>query len=102
MWCGQPHARIKPVYNKERYPVKNCQKKVLLFPKPLEQPEGGTITIRVGNERFAVHYEIERLPPAPRPVSAVQRSLARPTRLGIIRPLKRKEALDKTAHADGD
>jgi hypothetical protein len=54
------------------------------------------MTIQVGNERFAVHYEIERLPPAPRPVPVSTAPPARPTRLGIVSPLKRKEDLDKT------
>ena len=43
---------------------KNSQKKVLPFPTPLEELENSTVTIRIGNERFAIHFEIEDLPPA--------------------------------------
>ena len=38
--------------------------KVLPFPKPREEPEGSTIIVRIGTDRFAIHYEIEDLPPA--------------------------------------
>jgi hypothetical protein len=86
--------------------VKNRQKKVLLFPKPPEQPQGKTMTFQVGNERFAIHYTIENLPPAPLPVPVVHRSPARPTRIGLVRLLKRKKGLDnrsgRKSHADGD
>ena len=44
--------------------MKNNQKKVLQFPKPPEEPEAQTIVCQIGNERFAIHYEIEDLPPA--------------------------------------
>jgi hypothetical protein len=86
--------------------VKNRQKKVLLFPKPPEQPQDQTMTIQVGNQRFAIHYEIENLPPAPLPELVVRRSPARPTRIGVVTPLKRKEGLEKRSarkpHANGD
>ena len=44
--------------------MKNSQKKVLSFPKPPEEPGAQTIVCQIGNERFAIHYEIEDLPPA--------------------------------------
>jgi hypothetical protein len=76
--------------------VKNRQNKILLFPKPPEQPQASTITVQIGNERFAVHYEIEDLPPA-----------GLPTRIGFVSPSpKRNQGLDnrsqKKSHADGD
>ena len=43
--------------------MKNSQK-VLQFPKPPEQPGAQTIICQIGDERFAIHYEIEDLPPA--------------------------------------
>jgi hypothetical protein len=43
--------------------MKNTQK-VLLFPQPLEVPGAQTIICQIGDERFAIHYEIEDLPPA--------------------------------------
>jgi hypothetical protein len=43
--------------------MKNSQKKVLSFPKPPEEPGAQTIIWQIGNERFAIHYEIEDLPP---------------------------------------
>ena len=86
--------------------MKNRQKKVLLFPKLPEQPQDQTMTIQVGNQRFAIHYEIENLPPGPPPELVVRRSPDRPTRIGLVGPLKRKEGLDKRSgrkpHANGD
>jgi len=43
--------------------MKNRQKKVLQFPTPPEEPRAQTILCQIGNERFAIHYEIEDLPP---------------------------------------
>jgi hypothetical protein len=45
--------------------MKNNQKKVLPFPKPAEEPANSPIVVQIGGERFAIHYEIEDLPPAP-------------------------------------
>ena len=56
--------------------MKKRQKKVLLFPKPPERLQGETMTIQIGNQRFAIHYEIENLPPAPLPELVVRRSPA--------------------------
>jgi hypothetical protein len=44
--------------------MKNSQKKVLRFPAPPEEPANAPIVVQIGNERFAIHYEIEDLPPA--------------------------------------
>jgi hypothetical protein len=44
--------------------MKDSHKKVLSFPKPPEEPGAQTIICQIGNERFAIHYEIEDLPPA--------------------------------------
>ena len=45
-------------------PMKNREKKVLSFPKPPAEPETSTLIIQIGRERFAIHLEIEDLPPA--------------------------------------
>jgi hypothetical protein len=44
--------------------MKNRQKKVLPFPTPPEEPVASTIIVQVGKDRFAIHWEIEELPPA--------------------------------------
>ena len=44
--------------------MKNRQKKVLPFPKPLEEPAASTIVVQIGKDRFAIHWEMEKLPPA--------------------------------------
>jgi hypothetical protein len=38
-------------------------KKVLPFPTPQEEPVASTIIVQIGNDRFAIHWEIEELPP---------------------------------------
>jgi hypothetical protein len=43
--------------------MKNHPKKVLPFPKPPAKPENSRIVVQIGNERFAIHWEIEELPP---------------------------------------
>jgi len=43
--------------------MKNHNKKVLPFPAPPEEPAASTIIVQIGSERFAIHYEIEDLPP---------------------------------------
>jgi hypothetical protein len=40
------------------------RRKVLQFPKPPEQPQTSTITVQIGGDRFAIHWQIEELPPA--------------------------------------
>ena len=37
--------------------MKNSQK-ILPFPKPPEDPGAQTIIFQIGNERFAIHYEM--------------------------------------------
>jgi hypothetical protein len=39
-------------------------KKVLPFPTPPEEPAASPIVVQIGRERFAIHWEIEDLPPA--------------------------------------
>jgi hypothetical protein len=48
--------------------MENRQKKVLPFPTPPEEPVASTIIVQVGNDRFAIRWEIEELPPVARPV----------------------------------
>ena len=43
----------------------NQTKKVLLFPKPPAKAERSRIVVQIGSERFAIHYEVEDLPPVP-------------------------------------
>jgi hypothetical protein len=45
--------------------MKKNQKTVLPFPKRLEEPAPSTIIVRIGSERFAIHWTTEDLPPAP-------------------------------------
>jgi hypothetical protein len=42
--------------------MKNSRTNVLPFPSPPEEPEGSTIVVQIGDERFAIHWEIEDLP----------------------------------------
>jgi hypothetical protein len=42
----------------------NPTKKVLPFPRPAEEPLAATTFLQVGQDRFAIHWEIEKLPPA--------------------------------------
>jgi hypothetical protein len=44
--------------------MKNRQRKVLPFPKPLEEPADSMIVVQIGKDRFAIHWEMEELPPA--------------------------------------
>jgi hypothetical protein len=46
-------------------PMKNLEKKVLPFPTPPDEPGISTITVQIGSERFAIHWEVEELPPLP-------------------------------------
>jgi len=48
--------------------MKDHQKKILPFPKSLAEPDNSRIVVQIGNERFAIHYEIEELPPVPPPL----------------------------------
>jgi hypothetical protein len=44
--------------------MKKSQNNVLPFPKRPEEPGVSTIIVRIGNERFAIHWKTEDLPPA--------------------------------------
>jgi hypothetical protein len=46
--------------------MKSRKNNVLPFPKPPEEPETSTIIAQIGSERFAIHMQIEDLPPAAR------------------------------------
>jgi hypothetical protein len=48
--------------------MKNRKNNVLPFPKPPEEPGGSTIICQIGSERFAIHMQVEDLPPAPLPL----------------------------------
>ena len=48
--------------------MKNRKNNVLPFPRPLEKPGTSTIIAQIGSERFAIHMQIEDLPPAALPV----------------------------------
>jgi hypothetical protein len=52
----------------------NPTKKVLQFPTPTEAPLASTILLRIGSDRFAIRWEIEKLPPA-RPFVARKESV---------------------------
>jgi hypothetical protein len=45
--------------------MKNRQNNVLPFPEPPEEPGTSTIIAQIGSERFAIHIQVEDLPPAP-------------------------------------
>jgi hypothetical protein len=46
--------------------MKNRKNNVLPFPKPPEEEPGtSTIIAQIGSERFAIHIQVEDLPPAP-------------------------------------
>ena len=60
--------------------MKKREKKVLRFPKSPEDPAVHTITIQVGRERFAIHWELEELPPAVPPPAAPLVLLRRPAK----------------------
>ena len=48
--------------------MKNRKKYVLPFPEPTEEPGTSTIIAQIGSERFAIHMQIEDLPPAAPPL----------------------------------
>jgi hypothetical protein len=66
--------------------MKNRKNNVLPFPKPPEEPGISTITCQIGSERFAIHIQVEDLPPAP------------PAPLTLLMPKRRaKKAASKIA-----
>jgi hypothetical protein len=54
--------------------MKNRQN-ILPFPAPPEEPVVRTIIVQIGNERFAIHWETEDLPPAAKPSAWRKKSL---------------------------
>jgi hypothetical protein len=44
--------------------MNNRKNNVLPFPEPAEQSGISTIVAQIGSERFAIHIQIEDLPPA--------------------------------------
>jgi hypothetical protein len=48
--------------------MKNHKTNVLPFPKLPEEPGTSTIIAQIGSERFAIHLQIEDLPPVRPPV----------------------------------
>jgi hypothetical protein len=48
--------------------MKNRKNNVLPFPKAPVEPGISTITCQIGRERFALHIQVEDLPPAPPPL----------------------------------
>jgi hypothetical protein len=53
--------------------MKNRKDNVLPFPKPPEGPGGSMIMCQIGRERFAIHMQVEDLPPAPPVVVRLKR-----------------------------
>jgi hypothetical protein len=63
--------------------MKNRQNNVLPFPEPAEESGISTIVAQIGSERFAIHIQIEDLPPAEPPL--------------VMRKRKTNKAPSKTA-----
>jgi hypothetical protein len=63
--------------------MKNSIKKVLPFPVPPEEPLAATSILQIGHDRFAIHWEIEKLPPA-RPF-IVRKQRVRPAKVKSAR-----------------
>ena len=45
--------------------MKTRKNNVVPFPKPPVEPGISTITCQIGSERFALHIQVEDLPPVP-------------------------------------
>jgi hypothetical protein len=43
--------------------MKKPKNKILPFPPSKQQPAAQSITCQIGSRRFAIHYEVEDLPP---------------------------------------
>jgi hypothetical protein len=54
--------------------MKNRPRKVLSFTTPPEEPVTSPIIVQIRNDRFAIHWEIEDLPPAPPLVAWTRRT----------------------------
>jgi hypothetical protein len=49
--------------------MRNRKNNVLAFPEPpAEEPGTSTIICQIGSQRFAIHMQVEDLPPAPPPL----------------------------------
>ena len=48
--------------------MKDHEKKILPFPKPPGETANSRIVVQIGNERFAIRYQMEELPPVPPPL----------------------------------
>jgi hypothetical protein len=59
-WTPLPFAQERGI----SVAMKKRQKNVLPFPKPAEEPAPSTIVVQIGKDRFAIHWEVEELPPA--------------------------------------
>ena len=59
--------------------MNQSKKNVLPFPGRPEEPAPSTIICQVGNERFALHWEIEELPPVP-PLVGMKRVVPKRTK----------------------
>jgi hypothetical protein len=53
--------------------MKNRRNNVFPFPRLPEEPGTSTIIAQIGSERFAIHMQIEDLPPAAPPVVMLKR-----------------------------
>jgi hypothetical protein len=53
--------------------MKNRRNNVLPFPKAPEEPGSTAMIAQIGSERFAIHIQIEDLPPAAPPVVMLKR-----------------------------
>ena len=65
--------------------MKNRKNNVLPFPKPPEEPEISTITCQIGSERFAIHIQVEDLPPAPPPPLVMRQRRAKKATSKIVK-----------------
>jgi hypothetical protein len=61
--------------------MKNRPKNVLLFPTPPAEPLDATIIVQAGADRFAIHWEIEELPPASPLVAGKRRAQKPPVKI---------------------
>lgn len=53
--------------------MRSRKNNVFPFPRPLEEPGTSTIIAQIGSERFAIHMQLEDLPPAPPPLLMLKR-----------------------------
>jgi hypothetical protein len=65
--------------------MKNRKNNMLPFPKPLEEAGISTIICQIGSERFAIHMQVEDLPPAPPPVVVMGKRRAKKAPSKIVK-----------------